>query len=467
MSRSRSRSRSPILFASAAALFAATPTLAAQDATATAAPAEPLAGFSDGTAFLRSADNAFQLFPSGRLQIDGYYFKGNGNKTPQPGFITRRARLEAAGWVGRMFFFQIAGDFAAAPNTGLSNLNATDDFVGIAPWGDLAILQVGQFNAPFTLENRTSNKYFDFIERSITVRAFGAPSNKELGAMVHGVLPRRFAHYSLGVFDGDGQNLRNQDDAFDVIGRAWIAPFALVGPEWLAAVTVGGSRWMGKRKSPLTQALPGQSTQGGFTFFSPKWTGTPATMGAAAPAYQVNQAGDLSQWAVELNAPLGHRLGLRAEWVWKRQELATVSTQGTAALVPMASGRLRGWSGYGEVWGWLVGDGRLIGTPGLQLPHRFVKFGTKPPAHGLMLAARLERLDEKLIDDAGAPALGNPNLGTTRVTALTLGINYWHSKRFRATFNHVFNRFGGDTAAVGKLPSRVEHEFLFRLAAAL
>jgi hypothetical protein len=431
--------------------------------TRTADADEPLAGFSDGQAFLRSADDAFQLFPSGRLQIDGYFFRG-ANKAPYRGFLDRRARLETAGWVGRIFYFQIGGDFAAAPNAALSNLNATDDFVAIAPWGDLAILQVGQYDAPFTLENRTSDKYFDFMERSLTVRAFGAPSNKEQGAMVHGLLPHRLAYYSLGVFDGDGQNFRNLDDAFDLIGRAWVAPFALGGPDWLGAVTVGGSRWSGARNSPLTETLAGQTTQAGFTFFAPKWTGAPAMMGGAAPAFELRPNGHLGAWALEVNAPVGHRLGARLEWVKKQQRVATVTTSSTTAVVPLGGGTFKGWSTYGEVWGWVIGDDRIIGAPGLQLPARFTKFGTKPPADGLMLAARLDVLREGLAPDG---AVASPLAGNTKVTALTLGANYWHSKRWRTTFNYVLNRFGGDTTAIGKLAARTEQEFLFRFGVAL
>src|SRR5712675_1856707 len=36
-------------------------------------PEEPLAGFSNGTAFMRAPDNAFVLFPNGRIQNDGYF----------------------------------------------------------------------------------------------------------------------------------------------------------------------------------------------------------------------------------------------------------------------------------------------------------------------------------------------------------------------------------------------------------
>jgi len=185
------------------------------------ASAEPLAGFSDGTAFLRSPDNDFVLFPGGRLQTDFLHLRTE-NKAPNDTFWIRRARLELNGWIGRWVFFSLQGDFASGPPAAAAPaapaaIATTDDYVGIAPWGTLAMLQVGQFDAPFTLENRTSDKYFDFMERSITVRAFGVPTNKELGGMVHGYNDDRNAYYSLGVFNGDGQNFKNVDDKFDVI----------------------------------------------------------------------------------------------------------------------------------------------------------------------------------------------------------------------------------------------------------
>ncbi len=49
-------------------------------------------------------------------------------------------------------------------------------------------------------------------------------------------------------------------------------------------------------------------------------------------------------------------------------------------------------------------------------------------------------------------------------------MNYWHSKRFRATFNYVVNHFGQGSGASGiptNLASPWEQEFLFRLAIAL
>ncbi|HVR02569.1 MAG TPA: porin, partial [Polyangia bacterium] len=131
-------------------------------------PEEPLAGFSNGTAFLRSPDNGFVLFPNGRLQSDLYLYKTGAPYAlvPKNSFILKRARLELAGWVGAFVYFQIGADFAtgapaaAGVTPAQTNINATDDFVALAPCEDYFILQVGQFDAPFTLENRTSDKYF-------------------------------------------------------------------------------------------------------------------------------------------------------------------------------------------------------------------------------------------------------------------------------------------------------------------
>ncbi len=85
-------------------------------------PAEPLAGFSDGNAFLRSPDNDFILFPNGRLQVDSYLFRYSGDKDkakiPNNTFLLRRARLELGGWMGPFVYFWLAGDFALGPAGG-------------------------------------------------------------------------------------------------------------------------------------------------------------------------------------------------------------------------------------------------------------------------------------------------------------------------------------------------------------
>jgi phosphate-selective porin OprO and OprP len=283
-------------------------------------PNDPLAGFTGDTAFLRSADNEFQLMPSGRLQVDGLFYKRETDKMPTPTILLRRARLELGGWIGSWFFFNIGGDFAAGAPAGAnpipqSWIATTDDYVGIAPWGNVALLQVGQFDAPFTLENRTSDKYFDFMERSITVRAFGVPSNKESGAMVHGIAPNKGFYYSIGVFNGDGQNFKNADSKFDIIGRAWVAPLALAGEKSLEDIEVGGSLWLGTRAAGTGLPLAKQTTQGQLVFLDNAWALPAAMMGGADTPVELHQDGDLKAFAIEANVPIQHKYGARFEYV--------------------------------------------------------------------------------------------------------------------------------------------------------
>jgi phosphate-selective porin len=416
--------------------------------------------------FLRSPDNAFIFFPNGRLQTDGYFYK-SGVPTPKNSFLIKRARLELAGWVDNVVYFQIGADFASgAPATGQTNLNATDDFVAIAPWGDLAILQFGQYDAPFTLENRTSDKYFDFMERSITVRAFGIPTNKEQGFMLHGTNADRNFYYSGAVLNGDGQNFKNLDDNFDLMARAWLAPLSFMGAGPLHDITVGGSYWTGNHTFG-SNALGNQTTAGGFKILD---TSMPKlgmdTLSSAT------QQGRQHSYALEVNAPIDHKFGVRWEYVHKDQPLSAIDT--TIGPTAIAAGlHLKGWSTYGEAWAWVLGDDRIIGEPGMQMPTRYKKFGVKPPQHGLMLAFRYEYLKEDFTsDDPANPivAAKPTSLGQTKVNVYQLGANYWISKRFRATFNWTLYHFGGTAPYVttGTLKNdKNEQEFAFRLAIAL
>ena len=441
--------------------------------------AEPLAGISDGNAFRCSANNEFILFPNGRLQVDTYLFHYSGDenkaKIPNNTFLLRRARLELGGWVGSFVYFWLAGDFALGPPAPAApvapaNLATTDDYVALAPWNNLAILQVGQFDAPFTLENRTSDKYFDFMERSITVRAFGIPDNKETGAMLHGFNDNRNYYYSVAVLNGDGQNFKNADREFDWMGRAWVAPFSFSGDGPLHDVEIGASLWTGDRANTL--APTSQTTQGGFTFLNFGQFNT--TYGTTAnTAMQLRQVGRMNAAAGELNAPINHKYGVRGEFVWRHSPLSEEIIDSSGAGMIVRAADLKGYSFYGEAWVWLMGDDRIIGDQqGLEPFLRYKKFGVRPIQNGLMIAARYEHLDENVTADTIATTIvpDAPALGKTVVDSGELGVNYWHSKRFRATFNYVLNHFGRGSdanATLKALSSPWEQEFLFRLAIAL
>jgi Phosphate-selective porin O and P len=423
----------------------------------------PMAGISGDVTFLRTANNLFVVFPSARLQVDGAFFSTQAVKS---GFSLKRVRLELAGWIGPGVYYNIAGDFASPPPAAVdpvaqSLLATTDDYVALAPLGDIAILQAGQFDAPFTLENRISDRYTDFIERSQTVRAVGVPTNKEVGLMLHGTDERRLIYYSIGLFNGEGANFRNVDNQFDVIGRAFTTPLGLIRPGLFDRISLGGSVWRGRHLGGL--AVPVQSTAGGFPFLNPRWT----TGRAPITTIELHQQGRLLAYAFELDAPIGHRFGLRAEYVSRHQELAEddIATMGT--LRTLGNATLDAVGGYGEAWFWIVGDDQILPRPGLQLPVRLSSILDGVAEDGLMVAARVEFLKEDLRSDT--PTIADPNAATTRLFTLTLGANYWYSKRFRFSINYNLTMFHGTTESIRQITANTPnvHELLLRLAVAL
>jgi hypothetical protein len=417
--------------------------------------------FTDGI-FLRSRDGELVLFPGARLQVDGAFFP---RQTPKSGVFIRRARVELRGWLGPMFYFDVAGDFAPGPPAGAdvapSALPAADAYLAFAPFGDQLILQAGEFDAPFTLENRTSDEYTDFIERAMVARTLGAPLNKEVGVMAHGLLADGRLYYSGGLFNGEGPGFRNLDNQTDSIGRVVLTPFATSARPW-RGFAIGGSAWYGNHV--LGPEAPAQATPGGMVFFEPHWTS-----GQTNPlAFELHEQGNATAFGGELNLPIGERFGLRGEVVWKRQHLVENDTSASPSA-PVGDAVLDGIAAYGEVWFWLWGDARLLPAPGLELPLRVAgeaPFGSLLP-EGLELAVRGELLTENLTSDN--TALGDPGISTTRVTTGTVGLNYWRGRFVRLSANYVVNEWSGTSITVMELASqgKFEQELLVRFAASL
>src|SRR6185437_7382708 len=67
-------------------------------------------------------------------------------------------------------------------------------------------LMVGQYQTPFSMENRTSEGLTPWMERNVAIRGFVVPGLKETGITAWGALPGDVFVYEVGVFGGDGQN---------------------------------------------------------------------------------------------------------------------------------------------------------------------------------------------------------------------------------------------------------------------
>lgn len=456
----------------------------------------PVAGYTNYLPFIRSRDSNFVLFPSGRLNVDGFFFlnrgdpppgataDGSNDDRPRQTIFLRRARAELMGTVMKHFDYMIAGEFATTP-VGAQSANAADVFVNInyTTWANI---QVGQFDAPFTLENRTVDRFLDFMERSITVRSFGIPQNKDAGVMVAGMAPSHFLRYEVGVFNGDGLNVRNLDSHFDFMGRAYFAPLALLSraqtTRWLSEIWIGGSIWYGKRVD-VSYQIPALTTQGGVTLL-------PSSFG---PGLQLMPNGELLKWAVELNVPIGP-IGWRFELVHTDRENLGVYRPGTAMDTPGASRVLaaslnrNGTAFYAQMWYWILGTPAILPTPGQIIPLRWAGYrkGKEPWPIGLYISARYERLilhqddlrtPSALTDDAQSA------VGSMSVDSFGVALNAWFTRHMRFSVNYLLNYLDGDLRLDqnnGRLPMpgptgqptatfyrTAEHELLFRAAIGL
>ncbi len=468
----------------------------------------PLAGYANGSFFLRDPHDWFVLFPKGRLQVDWYNFVNRGDAPPgvvpnssadprpKNTIFVRRARVELQGTFLGHFDFHIAGEFTSTPSAGQQG-NLADAFI-IADYFSFLKLQAGQFDIPFSLENRTSDKYIDFMERGPSVRFFSVPANKDFGAMAWGWLPKQTAYYSIGVFNGDpGQNFRNQDNWGAVIGRAFVSPLAILPAseknKWLRDIWVGASFWW-QRSTNLggfvagsngaTQNdLPGMSTTAGFSWFSSNFTVGNDMAGNPIREHLVPQA-DSVKWAIEARVPVW-KFGLQGELIHVNEDLFSYfdSVNVPNAMngkwngvnfsrsAPKAGGNLEGYSGYIELFAWILGDVNFIETPGLEpMPHikRFAP--AKEPVWGLRALVRYEQVNFNITGVPGTtdPVTGtttaDPSVGNYKLHQVGFGFDAWGTKHVRLTANYFFNYIDGDAPNIKKnfFFQRFEHELLFR-----
>jgi phosphate-selective porin len=444
-----------------------------------AADGHPLAGYHNGLFYLRDHHDNFHLYIQGRSQIDFYSFLGAGvpETTLKPTLFLRRVRPEITGEFLGHWRFMVSGDFgataidnprgtnqtAAAPpgvaptastarfasgETTRFQAAATDVFINYRQSGVLNV-QIGQMDAPFSMENRTSDKFIPFMERSLAVRAVGIPTNKEIGGMAWGETSSRVLLYTLGVFNGDGQNRPNVDARFDAIGRVVVHPLATapLREKTLKDMQVGVSGHYGSRdRKWVDYDYPTMSTQGSYAFWSPIYTSS------KGPTHVI-PAGDQLAVAGELRVPLD-RFDLTSELVYIKNGTRE-AVEGFEAANTERFGSIEGISYYAMLGFWVLGTRDVNGVPGYGNPPRldWTKSDPETPAQALQLLAKWEQVALKY-DSASRGGLLDPgNIdGKIRVNALSFGVNYWATKHVRVSLNYVYDQFPGSAPVKPSAP---------------
>lgn len=165
----------------------------------------------------------------------------------------RRVRLSVDGKIIKSLSYKIQGDFSRSPML-------VDAYLKYKVCNEFAI-QVGQFKTPFSIEspiNPVNLEIFDYGESVQKLVGYSdvcgvGALGRDLGVMATGDLfpvnNNEFAivNYAIGVFNGNGANLLDNNNRKDIVGRLEVHP-------GLKNLTLSGSYYNGKyKKDDLNQ----------------------------------------------------------------------------------------------------------------------------------------------------------------------------------------------------------------------
>jgi phosphate-selective porin OprO/OprP len=147
-------------------------------------------------------------------------------------FRLRRARINLTGDYAEQFEFKIEGDFENSDgiSSNRTAFSGTDIFVN---WHAIpeANIKIGQWKAPFGLEQITPDQFLFTIERSLPTGAI--TPERQLGVQIWGkpltnLWPQEkdLVTYYAGIFNGNGRNVTvNDNNNFMYVGRLELLPF--------------------------------------------------------------------------------------------------------------------------------------------------------------------------------------------------------------------------------------------------
>lgn len=184
---------------------------------------------------------SFPVSASRKFQIAGYgqfryqYFEADrmpnaSGVSKSDGFDVRRVYLDVKGNLSPYWGYRFQVDFASSPKL----IDAYADL----KLKDYLNLTIGQQLIPFSIDNLTSNTKGDFIDRSQATEPFtaragdvvGNQNGRDIGVVASGNLfkhgNRFLADYKIGLFNGQGINVSDNNETKDLVARFVVHPIA-------------------------------------------------------------------------------------------------------------------------------------------------------------------------------------------------------------------------------------------------
>src|SRR4029450_2648150 len=182
--------------------------------------------------YVQQRGSEIKLVLGGFIQVnfedsDAFAFNGNfGESAIKDRFRLRRARVNLTGDFAEQFDFKVEGDFGQ--NDGTNNnrtaFSGTDIWLN---WHQFpgAQIKIGQYKAPFGLDQLTPDTSLYAIERTLPTGAI--TPDRQIGVQLWGmpftnIWPRQkdLLTYYAGIFNGNGRNTTvNDNNNFMYVGR--------------------------------------------------------------------------------------------------------------------------------------------------------------------------------------------------------------------------------------------------------
>ncbi len=463
--------RRAIFLASTASLLLATSVARAQEIQITdpiAPPPIPMAGYADTGFYLHDSKDFFRLYPRGRMYLDFGTTAGpsvpeiagsDGGSALGSKFSVRRLRLELAGDL-----FQARVSFLASVDLGgqsITNVNGKAQNyaskVGEAPtattarfsaietaaptasladvWVNVKVVpqlqfMIGQYQTPFSLENRIAEGNYQFMERNFAMRSFVIQSQKESGITAWGVIDGGTFNYEVMVSGGDGSNRPNVDSRVDFFGRVFARPFAHSSD--FEYIQVGASAHHGDRDpKSVGYDLTQITTNQGFVLWDPTYKDSLGRTMHILPSGAQDAIGG------ELRVPIG-RFDLRGEAYYVRNQTRE-AVDGYQLTSIERTGTMRGVGWYATISAWPFGDSYVMNDNGISRPRVLDLTNTKPKVkRGLETLVTVSGVNAHY-DGASRAGVRDPKTPDGDITIYNVGVgaNYWVTRHFRASFNYM------------------------------
>jgi len=182
--------------------------------------------------YVQQRGSEIKLVLGGFIQVnfedsDAFAFQGNfGLSEIKDRFRLRRARVNLTGDFAEQFDFKVEGDFGQGDgiNSNRTAFSGTDIWLN---WHQFpgAQIKVGQWKAPFGLDQLTADTSLYTIERTLPTGAI--TPDRQIGAQLWGkpltnIWPEQkdLLTYYAGIFNGNGKNTTvNDNNDFMYVGR--------------------------------------------------------------------------------------------------------------------------------------------------------------------------------------------------------------------------------------------------------